>query len=285
MELEQLRQLDAIERAGTISAAAEALHMTQPSLSRSVRRLEADLGVELFERTHNRATLNDAGRLAVEHARVLLADERRMLDAFDELARRKRTVRILSVAPAPVWRVSSLAVSKFPGIILDSDMASERDVERDLINGAVDLAITLRPMQLPNLLCTPILTEDLHLFAPMTNPLSEREHVSFADLNGEAFLIYEQVGFWMDVCREGMPDSQIIVQKDRLVFEQLMNSTDLCCFATQETEGSAAMPDGATQRRSVPIVDASAHATFYLCANTGASQQVRRLFDVFREQI
>ena len=53
MELEQLRQLVEIERLGTISAAAEKLHLTQPSLSRSMKRLETDLGQELFDRTRN----------------------------------------------------------------------------------------------------------------------------------------------------------------------------------------------------------------------------------------
>ena len=76
MELEQMRQLDAIARQGTISAAAEELHLSQPALSRSIRRLERELGQELFDRTHNSATLNDAGRLAVDHARNLLRDER-----------------------------------------------------------------------------------------------------------------------------------------------------------------------------------------------------------------
>ena len=51
MELEQMRQLDAIARRGTISAAAEELHLSQPALSRSIRRLERELGQELFDRT------------------------------------------------------------------------------------------------------------------------------------------------------------------------------------------------------------------------------------------
>ena len=104
MELEQMRQLDAIARRGTISAAAEELHLSQPALSRSIKRLERELDQELFDRTHNSATLNDAGHLAVDHARNLLRDERMMLDAFADLARRQRTLLVGTVAPAPVWR-------------------------------------------------------------------------------------------------------------------------------------------------------------------------------------
>ena len=108
-----MRQLDAIARRGTISAAAEELHLSQPALSRSIRRLERELGQELFDRTHNSATLNDDGRLAVDHARNLLRDERMMLDAFADLARRQRTLLVGTVAPAPEigWTEPRSAVS------------------------------------------------------------------------------------------------------------------------------------------------------------------------------
>ena len=56
MELDQLRQMIAIEEAGTMSAAADVLSLSQPALSRSVQRLEAELGAELFDRGRNRAT-------------------------------------------------------------------------------------------------------------------------------------------------------------------------------------------------------------------------------------
>ena len=94
MEFEQLRQLDAIARTGTISAAAAALHTSQPSVSRSMRALEHELGCELFERTRNHVELNEAGRLALRHARAILAEERRMRDAFAELTLTNRTLAI-----------------------------------------------------------------------------------------------------------------------------------------------------------------------------------------------
>ena len=65
MELEQLRQLDAIAREGTMSAAARALHLSQPALSRSLARLEAELDQPLFDRPGRRLVLNDAGRVAL----------------------------------------------------------------------------------------------------------------------------------------------------------------------------------------------------------------------------
>ncbi|MBR3328022.1 MAG: LysR family transcriptional regulator, partial [Atopobiaceae bacterium] len=172
MELEQMRQLDAIARCGTISAAAEELHLSQPALSRSIRRLERELGQELFDRTHNSATLNDAGRLAVDHARNLLRDERMMLDAFADLARRQRTLLVGTVAPAPVWHLTALTVERFPGTLLNPVTLPEDEVERRLMNRSVDLAITLRPQILPTMRSTQIMVEDLYAFLPQNHHLA-----------------------------------------------------------------------------------------------------------------
>ena len=71
-ELNQLMQLAAIADAGTISAAAEELNISQPALSRSVQKLEEELGVRLFDRSKNKITLNETGELAVEYARKII---------------------------------------------------------------------------------------------------------------------------------------------------------------------------------------------------------------------
>ena len=142
MELEQLRQLDQIARCGTLQAAAEHLHLSQSALSRSLRRLEEDLGQPLFDRTRNSMQINPAGRMALDHARLILAEERRLRDDFAALAKRERTVRVASVAPAPTWRLSSLVLEQYPTTIVEPDIVSSDDIESRLLNGACDLAVT-----------------------------------------------------------------------------------------------------------------------------------------------
>src|ERR671932_278377 len=74
MTLQQLAYFLAAADAGSFSAAAEELHMAQPSLSEQIRRLEAELGVELFARAGRGLTLTEAGRLLRPHAQRTLAD-------------------------------------------------------------------------------------------------------------------------------------------------------------------------------------------------------------------
>lgn len=273
MELQQLKALVAIEREGTISAAAEALHTSQPSVSRLVKGLEADLGQELFDRTRNRARLNEAGELALRHAHAILAAERDMRDAFDALSRRQRTVKVASVAPAPSWRLAALTVERFPGTILEPEIADESQAVAALINREAALAITLHPVQLPGVVCAPLMTEDLYLFAPAGHPLAAERSVSFASMDGEPFLVYEQIGFWMGMVREALPNSQLIVQKDRTVFLQLLETTELLGFTTDAPENAGA----AGGRVAVPITDAQAHATFFLSCRGDAAERVREI--------
>src|SRR4051794_11813635 len=70
----------AVER-GSFSAAAEALHVAQPSLSEQIRRLEARLGVVLFQRTNRRLVLTEAARLLLPSARAALASAAQAVDA------------------------------------------------------------------------------------------------------------------------------------------------------------------------------------------------------------
>ena len=83
-DLAQLEHLVKIAEYGTISAAARQLHLSQPSLTRSMQRLEESFGTPLFTHEKNRVTLNEAGNLAVEQARNVLSAaesmDRRMRD-------------------------------------------------------------------------------------------------------------------------------------------------------------------------------------------------------------
>ncbi len=279
MELRHLHALVAVEREGTISAAAQALGTTQPALSRAIRQLEAELGQELFTRSRNRVRFNETGRLALKHAREVIAAERRMTDAFDELSRRQRTLRVVSVAPAPTWHLARLVSERMPGALLETDLVPEAEARSALLNSEADLAIVLARPSLPVMECVPLLTEDLNIAVPAGHPLAGRGMVSFSDVDGYPLIVLEAIGFWMDVVRRELPASQVIVQKDALVFEQLLASTDLACFTTNLSTPSPSREG----REKIPIVDAAAHATYFLCARSDARADALQVIAEARE--
>ncbi|MCL3777637.1 MULTISPECIES: LysR family transcriptional regulator [unclassified Actinomyces] len=278
MDLESLRLLEAVARLGTITAAAAELHVSQPALSRSLARLESELGHPLFDRPGRRLVLNAAGRAALVHAEAILREERAMRLAVDDVVRRSSALRVGTVAPAPLWRLTALTVERFPGRLLTSSSLTELEVESGVLDGSLDLGIALRPHTLPTVGSTRLMVENLSVCLPSGHPLAGRAGLSARELDGETFLLLEGIGFWRDVCDELFPSSQLVVQQDRSVFEQLAATSDLAFFVTDAPSLSL----GGADRAVVPIRDAAAHATFYLLCREGARAQAREVFEWVR---
>lgn len=276
MELEHLRQLDAIAREGTMSAAARALHLSQPALSRSVQRLEADLGTSLFLRDGRRVELNDAGRVAVEWARQILRDERLMRDAIDAVARRARALRVGTVAPAPLWRLTGLMVEAFPRETLTSEISDGATVVRNVIDGTFDLGIVCERPSNPLLRSCELMHENLSVTLPPNHPLASRVSVPLRELDGSTFLILTGIGFWRGLVERALPHATFIEQDDRMVFAQLARTTPYCTFVT---DAPYMENDPVPGRTVVPLEDPEAHVTFYLVVRANVTGLAARLFD------
>lgn len=275
MEFDQLRLLDALARLGTLAAAAESLHVSQSALSRSLRRLEKDLGCGLFERQHNSIALNDQGRLALVHARQMLADERRMRRDLAELSRRARTVRVASVAPAPTWHLSSLILSAYPTTILEPDVLPEVEVWSRLVSGDCDLAVTSAPSTMPTVESRQLMTEHLLVVVPKGHALHEWDALSFADIDGECFLVFGHIGLWADIHEVNLPHASFVVQSDRTLFLQQVATTDLLSFATDASRPETSRD---AHRHTIPLVDEAARVTFYLSVRSDADERIKGLF-------
>lgn len=280
-----MRQLDAIERAGTMTAAARQLHVSQPALSRSVQRLEAELGQPLLDRAGRRVALNDAGRVAVDWARQILRDERLMREAVAAVGARAHALRVGTVAPAPLWRLTGLMVERLPEETLTSETLTNDDVLRGLADGALDLGIVAeKPLtgddvpRTRELLTCKLMRENLSVALPPNHPLAARRSVTAEDLDGQTFLIFTDIGVWRDAVDAALPHAALIEQRDRGVFSQLARTTPHCVFTTDAPYLDAQVPG----RVVVPVDEAWAHLTFWLVVRADARGETRQLFDWVR---
>lgn len=98
-ELNQFYQLVAIADTGTLSKAAEIVHISQPALTRSIQKLEAEWNVTLFDRQKNKITLNQTGELAVQYARRVLDDVENMTKVIQAYERSLRTFPSVPALP------------------------------------------------------------------------------------------------------------------------------------------------------------------------------------------
>ena len=125
LELYQLRQLAAFAEYGTLSEAAEKLFLSQPALSRNMRKLEEDIGVPLFVRSRNKLELNENGRLTAELAVKALAEGDGIVHQVQEYDRSRRTISLGVCAPAPVWKLSPLLSQFYPNMSIVTETQAE----------------------------------------------------------------------------------------------------------------------------------------------------------------
>ena len=270
-----MRQLDAIERSGTLSAAARELHLSQPALSRSVQRLEAELGYPLFLREGRHIELNEAGRVAVDWARQILRDERLMREAVDAAARRAWTLHVGTVAPAPLWLLTSIMLERFPRETLTTETCSAEEVERGVTSGALDVGIVAEAPASPLLRSCVLMREQLSVVLPPNHPLAARTSVTMADLDGNSFLLFSDIGFWRERVDAALPHATFVEQHDRTVFSQLIRSTPHCFF-TSDSPFQGGLPTRAQSRSRSD--DDAARATFYLIVRTDAGPVAAQTF-------
>ena len=92
MDFSQLEAFRVIAETGSLTKAAEQLHVTQPAMSAALKKLETELGVELFDRSPNRISLNKTGEIALIHVQALLRGAEQMRADLLSAAQRSSSV-------------------------------------------------------------------------------------------------------------------------------------------------------------------------------------------------
>jgi LysR family transcriptional regulator, transcription activator of glutamate synthase operon len=164
MELRQLRYVEAVARHRHFTRAAEELHVAQSALSHQVRRLEAELGVDLFERTSRRVGTTEAGEAVARRARRVLAEVEGVRDDVDELEGLVRG-RIAIGALLPAGEIDvPLLLSRFreahPGIDVRLREGTLGDMLGYLAEEEVDAAFAMLDVEPPEGCAVEVLSED-----------------------------------------------------------------------------------------------------------------------------
>ncbi|MEU3281308.1 LysR substrate-binding domain-containing protein [Streptomyces antibioticus] len=186
MELRQIQYAVAVAEELHFGRAAERLLVAQPSLSRQIRELERDLGVELFQRTSRHVRLTAAGAAFLDEARrILAAVDAGREAAVDAAAGRRGAVALGFVASAAIQILPHLVRRQSrarPGVRLTlKEMTTEEQVAA-LNDGAIDIGLSrdLEPQE--GISVSTVVREPLLAVVPTSHPLHQRRAVDFRDL-------------------------------------------------------------------------------------------------------
>lgn len=278
IEIYLLQQLVGLSEYDTLSEAAEHLHITQPTLTRSIHKLEELLGVELFRREKNRIYINDNGRLAVEYAKRILAIEHEMINEIQTLERNLHTISIASCAPAPNLMIERQLKIQYPEVQINAEIKAERELLDGLKKGTFQLITLSNKVMEDGLCCRKIGTEHLRLSVLPAHPAAAMDSVSFSEINSGSFLVYKNLGVWESIGRENMPNAHFIFQNDMDEYLEVVGASSLPTF---DTDWGVILYGQSANRVSVPINDSAARKTFYAVYKESG----RKKFDNMIEQL
>jgi DNA-binding transcriptional LysR family regulator len=197
MELRQLRQFLALVQAGNFHRAAAALNMAQPPLSVSIRKLEEELGMRLFERHSRGVTLTPEGETTAVQAREILrrADELKSF-ATEVVDGSRGVLNIGFVASATYGAIPSVIPvfrQRFPAVDLRLKEATTLDIVKSLRQGDLDVGLVRTPVSgTESLTITPLLMENLVLAVPHGHRLQSRSEVELEQLRDEPLILYDR---------------------------------------------------------------------------------------------
>ncbi|MFC9678849.1 LysR family transcriptional regulator [Streptomyces sp. NPDC056948] len=217
VHVRDLRYFVAVAEDMHFTRAAERLYVSQPALSKQVRALERQLGVELFRRDRHGVALTGAGTALLPHARRVLADWAEGAAAVESARAAQRSTLVVGMSTSPVRGGLLPAIrSRFtvanPEAVVRLRQVNWEDPTAGLADGAADVAFVWLPLPGQDRFAWTVVAEEPLLVAlPETHPLAGRTEIDFADLLDEPFLaLPESTGplrdYWLALdARDGRP--------------------------------------------------------------------------------
>jgi LysR family transcriptional regulator, benzoate and cis,cis-muconate-responsive activator of ben and cat genes len=205
VELRHLRYFVAVAEAeNVLRAATRKLHVSQPAVSRQIRDLEDELGVQLFERTGKSVRLTDAGFLFLKEARAVLERTDEAVRNVRAFAQTDETELQVGYTPALRAKIVSPTLRAFqqamPKVHVKLHDWSNEKIVSGLRDGRLQLAFIIRPSkrgEFRDLRFEELLREQVRLAVPPTHLLAQRRSVSLAHAAKESFV---------GLTREDFPD-------------------------------------------------------------------------------
>ena len=241
MTLQQCRYLAEIARQHSISKAAAALYVTQPSLSKSMKELETELAITVFQRGNRGVELTKDGSELLAYAKTLLAQEEAVRWHFGRRAADRVRLAVSSqhfgsAAAAAARLINSLAGREYEFTLREGKAA---DVVEDVFAGRSEagvlsvsnwnLELYERYFSSRSLAFTPLLTMREYVFMRAEHPLAGRGSVSLAELRGYPYFTYRRDDVPLDFAEEFVDEGaagRVVYLGDRGTMNNLLAATD-----------------------------------------------------------
>lgn len=262
----------------TLTHTAEKLHISQPSLSLAMQKLEEQMGVKLFERNKNKIVLNENGFFALEYAKKIMELQNEMIKQTRFFDEKNKSLRFGSIAYAPEKELLPKLNQYFMGTKIVSKISdSELELLSGLEDGSFDFVILQNKKD--EYFSSELFTEHLYAFIPKTHKFASKKSITLEELSGEKFLIMKNIGFWEEIVKSKITNADFFWQDNFDHLQDLINFSTIPSFITNITRDSTNFNTVETRERiAVPISDKEVNVTFYFVCKR---ENVKRFEGIF----
>lgn len=243
---------------GSLLKASKRLHISQPSLSKAMQKLEDALSLKLFSRSKNRLILNENGKALLPYIKDCLLTIDSLENKAKSLKDKDQKIKIGITAPGPSI--------KYHEILSNNDLFNvEINDELTLINGLnnnkYDVIFINQDYKKDGYISYLNMIETLGILVSKNHPLAnKKEGIHFKDVDGESFILLNNLGIWEDITRRNLPNSNLIHQEDDQKLNEIILKSSLSTFYTNYGRRMILLND----RIPLPFIDKEATLPFYI---------------------
>ena len=280
IDIHLLEQFHAFAECGTLSAAAEKLHTSQPALTRAMKKLEESLGVTLFVRSKNQLKLSDTGIHAAEYARVVLDADRDFEAKVKAYDRSLRTISIGFCAPVPQIVLTPIINTVFDGMTISADMSDDALFVDRLKSHEYHLAVLHEDPKDDDIFTKKCGHEDLFISLMPGDPLTFYPEIHLSDLDGRSILLLTRIGFWMNFHADKTPHTTYLLQVDLDSFYELSLNSSYPSFSSSYYISRGMTIEG---KINIPLADPECHTDYFLACLSSEKEKYMQLFNRVNE--
>lgn len=241
LERTHLAIIRAVEQQGSMTAAAETLHLTQSALSHTVRKLEDQLGIAIWHREGRSLRPTQAGEFLLKLAERLLPQLERAEDNLRQIARGERgTLSIgMECHPCYEWlrRVVSPYLTAWSAVDVDVKQQFQFGGIAALFSYEIDLLVTPDPLYKPGLIFEPVFEYEQVLVVGGSHPLARVKHVEPVQLADEVLITYPVETERLDIFNQFLQPAGISPKRHKTI-----EATDIMLQMVASGRGVAALP-------------------------------------------
>ncbi|UXR71509.1 MULTISPECIES: LysR family transcriptional regulator [unclassified Staphylococcus] len=196
MDIKQMTYFVEVVKQGGMTRAAETLYIAQPTISKAIKELEAELGEPLFDRTKRQLSLTDVGHVFFDKASEILLLYENLPNAIQSVLGIKTghiSIALSAIMDMPRFtEVLGLFHQKYPNVTFSLVENGGKTIEAKVFNGDISLGVTSLPVDSTRFDAFPLYAEQFEVVVHRSHHLAQRESVTLSDLRNEDFILFNE---------------------------------------------------------------------------------------------